>query len=439
MLTTNRKLRKRVEDLFKFRADKKKLYYLFIFCLLFSVAFLMEWGKETFQLTLQLKSEQELLSPVYSTPVSLEGSVITVATHRGNIFWYDIITAKILAQTHSESPIIAPIAKLNVNNDDSFEILTPLLKNSYVVYESTGSYLFKGREESPIKSFVAKPIVFNFRNKTYLLLVDQEGHVELVESSYGKKVWQTSLTLSPDENIISSPILSLIEDRQCVFIAGNKGSVIAMNVLTGQIYWHKRMEYGFISTGVISQEDSQWMNKLPIVNLLGINGVFLQINALSGDVLSIQKIDTEATSSVAGFQKKGQSYFVLLGKNGSIHLYDGEILTQLYQSADDGPFQASPILSDFDGDGQLDIIGVHSSGKIVIVDFKGELLGEPYYLNAEVTATPLLTTASKKTYLIVASENGKLFVLVIKKGDEDIQVSHSYLEFLYNSKNNYYL
>ena len=436
---TNRRLRRRVERLFKFKTDKNIFYYIFIFCLALTAFFLFEGGGETSRLSLQLKLEQELLSPVYSTPISLGDSLIAVATHGGILFWYDITGGKILAQTHSDSPVIAPLVKLDADNDGSPEVLVPSLKNSYGVYESSGAYLFKGREESPIKSFIAKPIVFDFRNKTYLLLVDQAGQVELAEASYGKKIWQTSLNLNLNENIISSPILFLMDDRQCALIAGNKGSLIALNALTGQIYWQRQLADGFISTGILLQQNS-WMKTIPPTwNLLSIKGIFLQLNALSGDVLLEENIGTEATSSIASFQTKKKTSFVFLGKNGSIKLHQDGALSPLYHSASDGPFQASPILSDLNGDDKLDIIAVHASGKIVLLDLEGQLLSEPYYLRAEVTATPLLITVAKKTYLVIAAENGKLFVLIVKKGDKDIQPASLYLEFLYQAHNNYFL
>ena len=366
----------------------------------------------------------------------------------GGLFWYDIASSKILAKAQVNSQITAPLLKLDINNDNHFEIIAPTLNQSYGVYESSGQYLFKGRAESPVQSLIAKPIPFEHQNKTYILLVDQAGEIELVESSYGKTIWHISLKLKKDEGIVASPILEIQGDRRTAFIAGTKGNLLAINVLTGQVYWQKLMESGFISTGVLSPAEGSTFQELKALaedspgaegsafqelrsprvvegktlhglkalwNILSVDGDFLRINARSGDILLKQKIGTEATSSLAGFQKDGSQYFVLLGKNGSIQILKNRDLSTIYHFSEEGPFQSSPIISDLNGDKTPDIIAVQASGKIVIVDIKGTPLGDPYYLKEEVTATPLLITANNKTHLVVASEGGKLFVLALKK------------------------
>ena len=80
---TNRRLRKRIEKLFYFDSSKKYLYYSFFLCLGLSGFFLFNWEEDTANITLRLKAEQELLSPVYSTPTWLEQDLIAVATHGG--------------------------------------------------------------------------------------------------------------------------------------------------------------------------------------------------------------------------------------------------------------------------------------------------------------------------------------------------------------------
>ena len=434
---SNRRLRKRVENLFNFKTDKKKIYYLFIVCLILTALLLIRWKNEESALSFQLKSEQELLSPVYSTPTWIENSLIAVATHSGSVIWYDILQAKIVSKIQVNSQIKAPLLRTDVNNDGFFEVIVPTLNKSYGVYDTMGHYLFKGREESPIKSFIAKPAIFKNKGKTYLLLVDKEGHVELVESSYGRKIWQISLNLEENENIVSSPVLHSAEDKHIAFIAGTEGNYLAVDILTGQIYWQKQIGKGFISTGVLSKSSFALLTKeILIWNILGVDGRFFYINALSGEVLLEEEIKTGATSSVAGFTYKGKKYFVGLGQNGSIQTFCEGEWNKLYYSLKDGPFQSSPVLSDVTGDKVIEIIAVHASGKVVVVSLEGELLCQPYYLNAEITATPLLLSIDGKNYLIVATESGKLITLILKSKNN--QASHFYLEFLYNPNNNYF-
>ena len=435
-LRSNRRLRRRVEKLFEFKTDKKKIYYFFILCLMLTALLLIRWRDEELGVGLLFKSEQNLLSPIYSTPIWLEDSLVAVATHSGTLIWYDISAAKIVSKIQVHSEVKAPLLKLDVNNDKQFEVIIPTLNESYGVYESMGHYLFKGREESPIKSLIAKPAVFKDEETTYLLLVDQEGLIELIESSYGRKIWQVKLNLQENENIVSSPVLYLNEYKYA-FISATKGNCFAIDLLTGQIHWQKQIGEGFISTGVVSKSDFSLTKDFPVWSLLDVDGQFFQVNALTGEVTLKQEIKTGATSSVAGFNDNGQDHFVCLGQNGSVQLFSDGRWKQLYHSLEDGPFQASPILSDISGDKTLEIIAVHSSGKVVIVDLKGELLGNPYYLNAEITATPLLIPIQGKNYLMIATESGGFQNIIIK--NKKNKISHSYLEFLHNERNNYFL
>lgn len=386
----------------------------------------------------------QLYHPIISTPYLIHQKnnnfLLTVADVGGNIYGISFPEGSITFTCKMPGPVVASISGADCNGDRNTEILVSDQLGNYIFWDTEGNFLYKNRHVGG--GYFAKSLILKVRGST--VFSDIFGEIHSIQNSYGKVLWKWKS--SAEHSFYSTPIFMENKGEPIGIFLSKNGTWLQLNLSTGTVVIEKKLQGNFLASACIGNflEDFQ---KLQCVAVSTEGNIFL-LDSISGEILQEFSLEEEVVSTpilINSFEKN-KIQEVIISTQSSASVYRINFVKGAVQKLLDSPskekvIRSTPILLDLNGDGKRDILVVSGDGVIYTFDVLGNKIYEDYFLETEVTATPVFFIKEGKIFGVFCGENGIVNILnfsqtpTIKKSIFSKKNHLVYGEFLGNEKN----
>ena len=350
---------------------------------------------------------------IFSSPVisDIDGNgkpEIIFGSNDNHLYVLDVVTKNVIWDYKAGDKIISSPATADINGDGRVEILfTSLDNNLYVLKGASGELLWKFDGGNWLS---ASPLVCDVEGDGLLevFISSHSGKVYLLDGKSGEVKW----TFSAGEPFTASSSAADINgDGIAEIVTGSwDNKVYCFKGDTGELLWDFSALDDICASPVMGDINND--GEIEVIACSYDKSVYA-LNGATGEL--IWKYDTgdviDASPVMGDINNDGIVEVLVSSYDNSVHVLNGENGRLIWKQVMENWISASPLIADMDGDGIYEVFLLSWDGKLYIYNGSNGILKESLSLSGRLLATPALFESDIKTFLALASDEGKLYLL----------------------------
>lgn len=289
---------------------------------------------------------------------------VVVGFSSGKLAIYDGRDGQLIKTIRVDSPIVAPPVLVDITKDKVVDIIIATQSKGILAYEASGQRIWATQEH--IGKVYNRPRLHDVNQDGTLDLIvptDKTGLVA-VDGITGRALWN-SAALTKGQ-IITVPSIVKIKDKSSYLSLADSGQLIAINDKGGLI-------------------NKQWEYQAPAI------------------MFASPLVVTQGKTTTVVIATRGKGLVAVDGLTGS----------KKWNALSTNAFFASPILSDVNDDGQVDVVAVTLSGVLYAVSVKDgkEILRVNLKSNIQATPVAIDLTGDNVNDLVLLDDSGRVQIV----------------------------